>query len=55
MLTSANWSYLVLARCVSQDLECFSTCGSRVAGHMDENVMDAVPNLGSEYECKERC
>ena len=45
----------MLARCVSQDLECFSPCSSRVAGHMDENVMDAVPNIGSEYECKERC
>ena len=45
----------MLARCVSQDLECFSTCSSRVVGHMDENVMDAVLNIGSEYECKERC
>ena len=41
--------------CASQNMDCYRTCGSNVVGHLDENVIDSVPNTQTEFNCKNQC
>ena len=41
--------------CSSEAMECFKTCGSDIVGHLDENLIDSVPNVETEFECKNHC
>ena len=41
--------------CTSQNMDCYRTCGSNIVGHLDENLIDALPNVESELECKNHC
>ena len=41
--------------CVSQNMDCFRTCGSNIVGQMDENIIDGVFGVQSELKCKELC
>ena len=41
--------------CVSQNMDCFRTCGSNIVGQMDENIIDGVFGVQSELNCKELC
>ena len=38
--------------CVTQNLECYKTCGYNFVGHMDENIIDVIANTKSEFDCK---
>jgi len=41
--------------CVTQNMECFRTCGANSVGHMDENIIDTIDNMKSELDCKHSC
>ena len=41
--------------CVSENRNCFQTCGSNVVGSLDENVLELFPSIESEVKCKEKC
>ena len=41
--------------CITQNMDCYRTCGSNVVGHMDENIIDMIPNTKSELNCKTLC
>ena len=41
--------------CVTQNIECYRTCSRNIVGHMDENIIDMIPNTESELECRQLC
>ena len=41
--------------CVTQNMDCYRTCGSNFVGHMDENIIDMIDNIKSELDCKRLC
>ena len=41
--------------CVTQNLDCYRTCGYNFVGHMDENIIDVIANTKSEFDCKKFC
>ena len=41
--------------CVSQNMDCFRTCGTNIVGQMKENIIDGVFGIKTELECKELC
>merc|ERR1712110_346076 len=41
--------------CVTQNLDCYRTCGYNFVGHMDENIIDTIDNTKSELDCKKHC
>ena len=41
--------------CISENMQCFETCGSNIVGDLDENILDLTPNVESELACKELC
>ena len=41
--------------CVTQNLDCYRTCGYNFVGHMDENIIDTINNTKSELDCKMLC
>ena len=41
--------------CSSQNMDCYRTCGSDFVGHLDENLIDALPNVENELDCKKQC
>jgi len=41
--------------CVTQNMDCYRTCGANVVGRMDENIIDVVANIKSELDCKLLC
>ena len=41
--------------CVTQNMDCFRTCGENSVGHMDENIIDTIDNTKSELDCKLSC
>ena len=42
--------------CLSETMECYNRiCGSDIVGHLDENLIDSVPNVKTELECKDHC
>ena len=41
--------------CVSQNMECFQTCGSNYFGSLSQNVIDIVPNIETELDCQVKC
>ena len=41
--------------CVTQNMECFRTCGANSVGRMDENIIDTIDNKKSELDCKLSC
>ena len=41
--------------CVTQNMDCYRTCGSNTVGHMDENIIDMIVNTKSELDCKMMC
>ena len=40
--------------CVTQNMDCFRTCGENLFGHMDENIIDMLAEK-SELDCKNTC
>ena len=36
-------------------MDCFETCGSNQVGLIDDNLITASPNIGSELDCKRSC
>ena len=43
------------ANCVSENVDCFETCGSNLVGLIDDNFITATPSIESELECKRYC
>ena len=41
--------------CVSENIGCYDMCGTNVLGHMDENLLDVVPDILTEVDCKQEC
>lgn len=41
--------------CVSETRECHSSCSSNVIGQIDNNFLDFLPNLDSEFGCMGHC
>ena len=41
--------------CVSENIGCYEMCGTNVLGHMDENLLDVVPDILTEVDCKQEC
>ena len=41
--------------CVTQNMECYRTCGSSFVGYFGENVIDMISNTKSELDCKNIC
>ena len=41
--------------CVSENIGCYEMCGTNVLGHMDENLLDVVPDILTELDCKQEC
>ena len=39
--------------CVSENMQCYETCGYKFVGQLSENVLDLSPNIESELACKE--
>ena len=43
------------AHCATENMACYTYCGSSVVGDLDENVQDLLTNIESEHECKRSC
>ena len=41
--------------CITQNMDCYRTCGDNIVGHMDANIIDMVANTQSELDCKKLC
>ena len=41
--------------CVSENMVCYRSCSDNVVGDLDENVLDVVPNIDTQAECKQSC
>ena len=41
--------------CVTQNMDCYRTCGANVVGHMDENIIDMIDNINWERDCQKLC
>ena len=55
-LTFKTCEYQVsCTNCVTQNMDCFRTCGANVVGHMDENIIDMLANINTELDCKTIC
>ena len=43
------------SRCMTENMACYTYCGSSVVGDLDENVQDLLTNIESEHDCKKSC
>jgi len=43
------------SNCVSETRECYRTCGTNYSGRISENLLDAIPDVGQEVDCKSLC
>ena len=43
------------SKCVSETRECYQTCGTNYSGAIDENLLEAIPNVGKEVDCHFLC
>merc|ERR1711892_1482321 len=43
------------SKCVSETGECYRTCGTNYSGRISENLLDAIPDVGQEVDCKSLC
>merc|ERR1711892_1186463 len=43
------------SKCVSETRECYRTCGTNYHGAISENLLDAIPDVGREVDCKSLC
>ena len=41
--------------CISENMACNRTCSKNLVGDLDENVLDVIPNIKSEIDCKQSC
>merc|ERR1712155_333520 len=41
--------------CVSENMACYRSCSENIVGVLDDNVLDVVPNIDSETDCKQSC
>merc|ERR1719369_896624 len=43
------------SNCVSETRGCYETCSKEVVGSINDNLLDMVANVESEFMCKEQC
>ena len=43
------------SNCVSETRECYRTCGTNYSGAIDQNLLEAIPNVGKEVDCQFLC
>ena len=43
------------SNCVSENMQCFETCGFNKVGILDENILVLTPNVELEQTCKNKC
>merc|ERR1711892_1025190 len=46
---------LPCSNCVSETRECYRTCGTNYSGAIDENLLEAIANVGQEVDCQFFC
>merc|ERR1712179_85047 len=46
---------LSCTECISETKRCYNVCSKNIIGAVDENLLDIVPNIGTEGECRELC
>ena len=54
-LFRACYSVNNCSSCTTESMECFESCSSNIVGDLDENILELIPGIQSEQECKERC
>merc|ERR1711892_304491 len=43
------------SKCVSETRECYQTCGTNYSGVIDENLLEAITDVGQEVDCQFLC
>merc|ERR1712123_481023 len=43
------------SNCVSETRECYQTCGTNYSGAIDENLLEAITDVGKEVDCQFLC
>jgi len=43
------------SNCVSETRECYRTCGTNYSGAIDENLLEAITDVGKEVDCQSLC
>ena len=46
---------LMCTECVSETKGCYNFCSKNIIGAIDDNMLDFIPNIGTERDCKELC
>ena len=43
------------SNCVSENMDCYTLCSSNVIGDLDENILELLTNIESEFACRQSC
>ena len=46
---------LMCTECVSETKGCYNFCSKNIIGAIDDNMLDFIPNIGTERDCRELC
>ena len=46
---------LPCSKCVSETRGCYQLCSQNIIGVIADNFLDLIPNIGTEWDCRELC